>query len=171
MVLQFIHNYLIQYYQIDNGEKWMKLFISLILFVSSLVAFDGGEVGETMHNFKYETNFDVAWKKAKDQNKILMVMVFKKGCPNCSYMKDIVFERENILNYLNENFETVLLDIHKHNYPKRFRSNRAPTFFFIDTKDGDEIIPKHIGGWRDFKFIKILQDVKAKYDGDNNTTK
>ncbi len=146
----------------------MKLLISLIIFVSSLVAFDGGEVGEAIHNFKYETNYYTALKKAKEQNKILMIMIFKKGCPNCAYMKDIVFERENILNYLNENFVSVLLDIYQTNYPKQFQSDRAPTFFFIDSKSGKELMPKHVGGWRDFKFIQILQDVKAKYD--NNST-
>jgi thioredoxin-related protein len=150
-----------------------KILILLLTITISLFA-----LGEEVHNFKYETSYYTALKKAKEQNKPIMIMIEKHGCPNCAYMKDIVFERENILNYLNENFISLLLDIHGDYYPVRFISDRAPTFFFIDPKDESEIREKKIGGSRPWKFIQELTEVKNKYDGldvnitveDKNTT-
>jgi thioredoxin-related protein len=123
-------------------------------------------LGEVIHNLKYERSYYTAKKKARNENKIVMVMMAVKGCPNCAYMKDIVFERENILNYLNENFVVVIYDVDRDKgiYPKRFSTTHGPTFFFIDPRDEKDLKEKHVGGWRDFKFIEILKEVKAKYD-------
>jgi thioredoxin-related protein len=137
-----------------------KILMVMVIGVVSLFA-----LGQEVHNFTYERSYYTALNKAKDQNKILMVMVAKKGCPTCAYMKDIVFEREKVLNYLNNNFVTLILDIKGRYYPKRFISHRAPTFFFINPKDESEIREKKVGGSRPWKFLEELQEVKAKYDG------
>jgi len=137
-----------------------KVLLLLMVFSLSLFA-----LGEEIHNFKYEKSYYTALKKAKEQNKILLIMMEKHGCPNCAYMKDIVFEREKVLNYLNDNFVTLILDIDGRYYPKRYISHRAPTFFFIDPKDESEIREKKVGGSRPWKFLEELQEVKKKYDG------
>jgi len=137
-----------------------KVLLLLMVFSLSLFA-----LGEEIHNFKYEKSYYTALKKAKEQNKILLIMMEKHGCPNCAYMKDIVFEREKVLNYLNDNFVTLILDIDGRYYPKRYISHRAPTFFFINPKDESEIREKKVGGSRPWKFLEELQEVKKKYDG------
>ncbi len=137
-----------------------KILLVMIIGVVSLFA-----LGQEVHDFTYERSYYTALKKAKDQNKVLMVMIEKKGCPTCAYMKDIVFEREKVLDYLNNNFVTLILDIKGRYYPKRFISHRAPTFFFLDPKDEREIREKKVGGSRPWKFLEELKEVKAKYDG------
>jgi thioredoxin-related protein len=130
-------------------------------------------LGQEIHNLKYERSYYTAKKKALAEDKALLVMMSIEGCPNCSYMKDIVFERENILEYLNENFVVLIFDINrdKHIYPKRFKSLHGPTFFFLDPKDEHELREKKVGGWMPFKFIEVLQEVKARYDGvESNAT-
>jgi hypothetical protein len=147
--------------KIKKGLNFMKKVILLILVAAvSLFA-----LGQEIHDFKYERSYYTALKKAKEQDKVLLIMIEKNGCPNCAYMKNIVFEREKILNYLNENYITLLLDIHGNYYPKRYISDRAPTFYFIDPKDESELREKKIGGSRPWKFIEELTEVKNKYDG------
>ena len=139
--------------------------ILLILLISTLSLF---ALGEEIHDFKYETSYYMARKHAKEQNKILLIMIHKVGCPNCAYMKDIVFEREKVLNYLNENYVTLLLNSKGHYYPKRFISPRSPTFFFLNAKNEKELRPRKVGGSRPEKFLKELTAVKEAYD--TNTT-
>ncbi len=136
--------------------------IVLILMMSFVSLF---ALGEEIHNFHYERSYYTALKKAKEQDKVLLIMIEKHGCPNCAYMKDIVFEREKVLNYLNNNFVTLILDIHGRYYPKRFISNRAPTFFFINPKDESELREKKVGGSRPWKFLEELTEVRNKFDG------
>ena len=140
-----------------------KILLFLIITTLSLFA-----LGEEIHNFKYETSYYTAMKKAKEQNKALLIMMEKHGCPNCAYMKDIVFERENILNYVNENYIVVLLDVNRRNYPKRFISMRAPTFYFLDPTTDKELRAHKVGGSRPWKFLEELTEVKTAYD--NHTT-
>ncbi len=137
-----------------------RVFLMLLVFSLSLFG-----LGEEIHNFKYERSYYTALKKAKEQDKILLIMMEKHGCPNCAYMKNIVFEREKVLNYLNNNFVTLILDIDQRYYPKRYISHRAPTFFFINPKDESEIREKKVGGSRPWKFLEELQEVVSKYRG------
>jgi thiol-disulfide isomerase/thioredoxin len=139
--------------------------ILLLLLMTSLSLF---ALGQEIHDFKYETSYYSALKKAKDNNKVLLLMMAKKGCPNCAYMKDIVFERKEILDFVNANYIVAVLDVNHRNYPKRFISPRAPTFFFLDPHDGRELREHKVGGSRPWKFIQELTEVKDAFD--NNTT-
>ncbi len=139
--------------------------IVLILLISTLSLF---ALGEEIHNFKYERSYYMAKKHAKEQHKILLIMIYKDGCPNCNYMKNIVFEREKVLNYMNENYVALLLNSKDRYYPKRFISPRSPTFFFLNPYTEKELRERKVGGSRPEKFLQELTEVKEAYD--NNTT-
>jgi len=148
--------------------KVALLFIMILAFPTYATAY-----GETIHNLKYANNYVSAKKKAIDEDKALLIMMSIQGCPNCNYMKDIVFERENILRFLNENFVVAIFDINrdKEKYPKRFSSLHGPTFFFINPKNETLLRDRKVGGWQPAKFIDILQEVKDVYDGvETNST-
>lgn len=142
----------------------MKKILLFIIFTTSFLF----ALGEEIHDFKYETNYNIAHTKALKEDKILLIMMEKHGCPNCAYMKDIVFERENILNYINEHYIVLLLNVDRRNYPTRFISSRAPTFYFINPKTDNALREHKIGGSRPWKFIEELQAVKTAFD--TNTT-
>ncbi len=139
--------------------------IVLLIMISTLSLF---ALGEEIHDFKYETSYYQALKKAKQQHKILLVMIAKKGCPACAYMKDIVFERPQILDYLNRHYVVAILDIYKRNYPKQFISHRAPTFFFLDPFTTKELYPSKTGSSRPAHFIQELTVTQTAFE--NNTT-
>ena len=82
---------------------------------------------------------EISWKKydeamevAKKENKIVMVMISREGCPACEYMKDIVFENDNVLEEFNKDFIGVHLDIHEDYIPDEFAYIGTPTFHFLN---------------------------------------
>jgi thioredoxin-related protein len=106
--------------------------------------------------------------KAKKEDKLVLLMMTYKGCPVCDYMKDIVFERKPVLEYLNKHYFVVIKDIEKDRYPQRFSVVDSPTFFFIDPETKEEVLEKKVGGFRPDVFLKILKE--ANDDMDINAT-
>ncbi|RUM66425.1 MAG: hypothetical protein DSZ05_04325 [Sulfurospirillum sp.] len=106
--------------------------------------------------------------KAKKENKLVLVMMSYDGCPVCAYMKDIVFERPAVLDYLNQHYFVVIKDIEKGHYPQRFSSVDSPTFFFVDPTTEEETIEKKVGGFTPERFLAILKE--ANHDIDINAT-
>ncbi|HIP47011.1 MAG TPA: thioredoxin family protein [Campylobacterales bacterium] len=139
--------------------SFMKKILLFIMIVSlSLFA------SEEIHNFKYESDFNKAVLKAKSEKKLVVVMMSLSTCPVCDYMKDIVFEREQVLSYLNENYVMVIYDIDWGEFPERFETKHAPTFYFIDPLTKKEIYDKKTGGAQPEKFIQDLTDVKVFHE-------
>ena len=110
--------------------------------------------------------------KAKKENKTVLVMMSYAGCPVCDYMKDIVLERPNILEYLNSHYYVVIKDLQRDHYPERFSVIDSPTFFFIDPKTEEEVIPKQSGGFRPDAFLALLKRAAGDVDiaHDSNAT-
>ncbi len=126
-----------------------KVFLFLAIFSISLIA----------NELKTVYSYQNALHKAKKDNKYVLIMMSYSGCPVCDYMKDIVFERAAVLEYLNKHFYVVIKDIEKDHYPQRFSSIDSPTIFFIDPKTEKEVIPKKVGGFRPDTFLSILKVV------------
>ncbi len=104
---------------------------------------------------------------AQDENKTVLFMTSIEGCPVCDYMKDIVFEREKVINYLNQNYVVVIRDAEKQTYPNRFYTRDMPTFYFVDPKSEKEIRAPKAGGSTPEKFLSVLQ--KARENESNNS--
>ncbi len=146
----------------------MKKIALLLTLLSSILL-----ANELKTVYSYEN----ALQKAKDANKSVMIMMSYSGCPVCDHMEDIVFEREAVLGYLNENYFVVIKDLVKDKYPKRFASIKTPTFFFIDPNTKEELIDKEVGGFMPEKFLSILKKARgdieyiASSENETNTTK
>ncbi len=142
-----------------------KLIVTITLFMSTFIY-----ANELQTVYSYQN----ALYKAKQDSKLVMVMMSYQGCPVCNYMKDIVFERPAILDYLNQHFYVVIKDIEKDYYPQRFASIDSPTFFFIDPMTLHEVIPKKVGGFRPTQFLSILHEAAGETQKDSaldqNTT-
>ena len=105
---------------------------------------------------------------AKDNNKTVLFMTSIDGCPVCHYMKDIVFEREEVIEYLRENYVVVIRDAETQKYPKRFYTRDMPTFYFINPKNEKEIRLPKSGGSTPEKFLSVL---KIAIEGKNEHNK
>ena len=126
----------------------MKYLLLALAFGVSLLA----------HGLQFEHKFDVALQKAEHQNKEVMMMYSAEWCPECNYMKDVVFKDQKVADYIQKHFIVLTLDIQKDKLPKGFEYIGIPTFFFLD-KNAKE---KHriIGGDKASKFLAELKALK-----------
>lgn len=131
-----------------------RLIMIFAIFTATLFAQDG---------VKLYNDFEQAKQIAQKENKPMMIMYQTKGCPECGYMKKVVFHDKKAVQYMNENFINVSLDIHKHTLPPQYKYFGIPTFFITD-KNGEQV-HRHIGGSRTEPFIKMLQESKTKIKG------
>jgi len=122
----------------------------ILLFTSALVLFANG--------LQFEHNFDKALQKAKEQNKEVMMMYSATWCPECNYMKEVVFKNKKVSTYMENNFVVLLLDIQKDTLPKGFEYPGIPIFFFIDVNSKEK--SKIIGGSKAKIFLQKLKAVQ-----------
>jgi thioredoxin-related protein len=107
---------------------------------------------------------DVAWSSsyvtasqtAQTQNKPMLVFMNKPGCGSCAYMKDNVFTDTAVVEYLNNNFVSISLDIHENDAPKELQVNVTPVFHFLNA-DGSKSQETLIGGKTAPFFLKLLK--------------
>jgi len=126
----------------------MKHFIVILVLGVSLFA----------DPLQVEHTFNAAIQKAKQQNKEIMMMYSAVWCPECNYMKEVVFKEKEVADYIQKRFIILMLDVQKDTLPEGFSYPGIPTFFFIDknAKEQDKII----GGSKAGKFLKKLKEVK-----------
>lgn len=126
----------------------MKFLIAVFLFAISLFA----------NELQYEHNFHKALQKARHQNKEIMMMYSAVWCPECNYMKDVVFKNKKVVTYIQKHFVVLTLDIQKDKLPKGFSYIGIPTFFLIDKNA--KLKHKIIGGDKAERFLKELKAIK-----------
>jgi thioredoxin-related protein len=80
------------------------------------------------NELKTVDTYQEALKIAKQENKIILFMTSIEGCPVCDYMKDIVFEKEEVINFLDKNYVVVIKDAETQIYPQKFYTRDMPTF-------------------------------------------
>ena len=86
---------------------------SLLLFIiCTLALFANG--------LQYEHNLDKAIEEADKQHKEVMMMYSAVWCPECNYMKDVVFKDEEVLKYIQKHYVVLALDVQKDTLPKGF---------------------------------------------------
>ncbi len=104
--------------------------------------------------------YDEAFLKAKKENKIVMVMLSKEGCPACEYMKDIVFENDDVLDAFNKDFVGVHLDINDDYVPDRLAYIGTPTFHFLNKHESK--IDRIDGGVNSRDFTLKMRELISK---------
>ena len=126
----------------------MKYLIIMITFGIALIA---GEL-------QFEHDFHKALQKAKSQNKEVMMMYSATWCPECNYMKEVVFKNKEVSEYIQKHFIVPSLDVQKDTLPDGFNFPGIPAFFFLDENAKEK--NKIIGGDKADKFLKSLKALK-----------
>ncbi len=116
------------------GLVSMKIVVvCFLLFSLSLKATD---LGELFHQAK---NLKKAMKLAKDENKFLFVYLSLKGCPSCKKMESEVFVQLEVIQKLNQNFQSTHFEINSdagQEITKQYRTIGAPALLFF-SPDGE----------------------------------
>ena len=125
----------------------VKIRYLLIMSALSIVLFAG--------EIQFEHDLTKALQKAKSQHKEVMMMYSATYCPECNYMKEIVFKNKKVADYIQKHFIVLGLDIQKDKLPEGFDFMGIPTFFFLDENATEK--NRIVGGNKADKFLKSLK--------------
>ncbi len=109
-------------------------------------------------------SFENAVKKAKREDKIILVKATAPHCRYCVKMDKICHDKD-IVKLLNESFVIVPVDLGEETLPLGLHVSMTPTFFFIFVdKNSDKVKIKRIpGAWSKEDFMDILKEsIEAK---------
>lgn len=103
-------------------------------------------------------SYDEALRIAQKENKLVMVMIGRDGCPACEYMKDVVFEQDDVTKEIYKKFIPVYIDIHKDYIPKELTYIGTPTFHFLNSHESK--LERIDGGVNAKEFLDTIKDIK-----------
>lgn len=95
--------------------------------------------------------------RAKNENKTVMLMVEKEGCPYCKTMSDEVLIRPEVLELLNKHFVASRAMLDDQNIPSKVTI--VPTFLFVDPETS-LVYKKVAGAWKAPDFVDFLNMYK-----------
>ena len=83
---------------------------------------------------KYETNFDEAMKRAKKEQKNVMLVIVSNYCPWCRKFEQRVLLKEDVNAIIQKNYIPLIINREKDPFPKEFDTGFTPIVHFIDHK-------------------------------------
>lgn len=132
----------------------MKLFIVLLTLTYTLFATDAKDAAFALD---FNDNYKVALQKAKQEDKLLMLVIIQDPCPYCEMMVENTLSDPEVTLVLRE-FVSVVIDKHGE-FPEAFRTHATPMCFFIDPKN-EEGIWESIGYVKAGTFLEVLKDAQ-----------
>lgn len=112
----------------------MKILITLLTLLSFVYA---AQIDEFAAEVNYLRNYDMAVQTAKEQKKLLMIVVVGDYCPWCKKFERKTLKDSEVMAKVNENFVGIIIDKYKDKgkYPKEYYAPLIPAVFFIDPKN------------------------------------
>lgn len=129
----------------------MKVLIVLLSIVCSLLAIDAKDAAFVLG---YNEDYKTALAQAKEEKKLLMLVIIQDPCPYCERLIDNTLSDPKIVHVL-EDFVSVIVNQHSP-LPSAFESSVIPMTFFIDPENEDGI-------WESMGYISVeqfLDDIK-----------
>ncbi|HHD77235.1 MAG TPA: thioredoxin family protein [Campylobacteraceae bacterium] len=79
----------------------------------------------------WEHNYEKALQIAQSKSKPLLMMYHARWCPECAYMKEVIFKDPKLSEYMQSHYILVDMNLSKEKPPKGFSYKGVPTFFII----------------------------------------
>lgn len=109
-------------------------------------------------NFDWVHDLSKAKELAKKENKPIMVMIDKEGCPACGYMDEVAFETDELSDFIENFFIPVKID-YKKAKKLGFKVYGTPTFYFLD-KNAKQIARPLVGAATAKVFLEKVKEYK-----------
>ena len=108
------------------------------------------------------TNYEEAFKTAKQDNKALLILFSTEYCRWCTKLKETTLTNPNIIKRLNQEFIVLFLDRDIDTYPSKYKVKAVPAIYFTDKNE--EIFTSMVGYHKDPQdFIKWLSTSKLNW--------
>lgn len=121
-----------------------RLLLTLFLLLNSLYAMEW-------------MSYDEAITKAKQEDKVVMVMLGRTTCGVCNYMKKVVFHDKKVIKKLDAKFISVYVELDFDDIPNGFTYVGTPTFYFVDKNQ--KVLSRFDGGKTVPSFLTALSEV------------
>jgi len=102
--------------------------------------------------------FSVALERAKKENKIIMIKATSEHCHYCKKMDREVLIDDTVVEAINKDFISVVVDVSKEQMPLGIDASMTPSFFFVDKSA--QVIKTIPGSWNKMDFLVILQEAQ-----------
>ncbi len=120
--------------------------------------FDFSEKMMVKHSVK-RYGYEEALKKAKKENKIVMIEGYIHFCRGCIQMDREVFVEDRVKEALNKDFVVVHENMLLEKLPLGLKSLGTPSFYFI-TNDGKKVIDQLQGIGTVEEFLELLDEIR-----------
>ena len=112
----------------------MKIIIIFFALFSFIYA---AQIDEFAAEMKYLRSYDMAIKTAKEQKKLVMLVVVGDYCPWCKKFERKTLKDSAVMTKANESFVGLVIDKYKDKgkYPEEYNAPLIPAVFFINPKD------------------------------------
>jgi len=89
------------------------------------------------NHIQWQGDYDKALLQAREEHKVLMVLLIKNSCHECKNIVTNLFMNKTYIDELNKNVISVIVNIdNKHSFPlEMYWANDYPTLFFVDSQN------------------------------------
>lgn len=136
----------------------MRYILLISLFIFSLYA-----------NSLESISFNNAVQKAKEDNKIIMVVYEQEKCDASKKMNEETFSNEDIVSLIEENFHYVFINTSYNKTLRGLPMKGTPTIYFLNKNK--KLLKKTIGAIKVKVFKNILVDIVFKKNNPKKTKK
>lgn len=130
----------------------MKALLIIALLTSSIFAKSYKDFAAKMN---YETSYEVALKKAKEQKKDIMFFMVANFCPWCIKFEKRVLAKKDIDLKVKSKFIPLIINREEKNFPVKFKTPVVPAVYFVSYKD-EKVTNKVVGYNNKDEFYSII---------------
>lgn len=132
----------------------MRILLLGLLLTSALW---GMKHQEFAKKFGYETNYEVALKKAKAQKKDIMFVMVANFCPWCKKFEKKVLTKKKVDTQIQKKYIPLILNREEKLFPKELDVPLIPTMYFI-SYENEKIKEKIVGYNNRQDFLNIINE-------------
>jgi len=140
----------------------MKIVLILLTVLSLCWS---AQIDEFASEVTYERDYQVALKKAKDENKPLMLVLVGDYCPWCKKFERKTLKSSEVRAEVQKNFVGLVMDKYKDkgSYPKGFYAPVIPAVYFIDPKNEKSVL-ETVAYMKKREFLSNAEDALSIFE-------
>ncbi len=140
-------------------------YLLLLLTLFSL-AFSA-EIDEFASDVNYLRDYKEAVKFAKEENKMVMLVLVGDYCPWCKKFEKKTLMSKDVKTYVDENFVAVVVDKYKDkgSYPDEFYAPLIPAVYFINPSTQKSVLDT-VAYMKKKEYIENMEDALGLYENE-----
>lgn len=108
---------------------------ALLAFLLTVLIASAQSYKEFAKEMGYETNYETALKKAKDENKELMVIIVTNNCPWCIRFEKTTLSDKKIDQLIKSRYIPLIINKNERGFPPYLNTPIVPTTYIVDPRD------------------------------------